>query len=129
MIWVTGKPRAEWREGYTQLIRAPGDPDEKATRGYDGERQKRWGIAPHRRIKALHPDQLAADILVALGDKEMTFNAISVKAFDLTADVVYLTMINAVLWDLVEDEVLEHTLEAPILFRRTRKNHAHTNSQ
>ncbi|MCH9637741.1 MAG: hypothetical protein K0U16_07340 [Gammaproteobacteria bacterium] len=117
--WLTGYAPVEWREGYTHLIRAPGDPDERLARGHGRARQRRWGEAgPSRKISKMDSEQIVEELLSALGEEELTFNAISVRAFDLTADVAFGTKINALLWDLVDEGALEHTRRAPVRFRK-----------
>lgn len=118
--WLTGYAPLEWRTAYTHVIRAPDDPDEKDTRGHDGTRQRRWGMAPHKVIATMDPDRIVDVLISTLGDEAMTFNALSVRAFDLTADITYDTRVDRLLWDLVEEGVLEHTEAAPVLFRRRR---------
>ena len=118
--WLTGYAPEEWRDGYTHLIRAPGDPDEVAPRGHGRARQRRWGESPHRAVATMDADAVVDALLDALGDDELTFNALSVRAFDLTADVAFGTKINALLWDLVDEGALEHTGGSPVLFRRRR---------
>jgi hypothetical protein len=48
-----------------------------------------------------------------------TFNAIGVELLDHTADTLLGSPYDEALWQLVEAEQLEHTMEAPVLFRRT----------
>lgn len=65
--------------------------------------------------------KLEALLLEGLGDgRPRTFNRLGVELFDLTADVLFTTPVNTALWRLVERGLIEHTMEAPVLFRRPR---------
>lgn len=44
-----------------------------------------------------------------------------IERWDKTADVMFTSVVNDALWALVDDGVIEHTMEAPILFRKTRR--------
>jgi hypothetical protein len=76
------------------------------------------GAATHWRSLAKAPvSQWRERIVALLGDgKARTFNAIAVELCDMTADVAPDNADEA-LWALVADGQLEHTREAPVLFR------------
>lgn len=50
-----------------------------------------------------------------------TFNRICVELGDVTADVAFEKAPDHALWELVAQGAVEHTMTAPILFRRTRR--------
>ncbi len=49
----------------------------------------------------------------------MTFNALSVRLFDLTADVTGDTVFEDAVWSLLEQRCVAMALETPILLLRT----------
>ena len=53
-----------------------------------------------------------------IGDP-MTFNELSVRLFDLTADVTLGSGFEDALWSLIEQGCVAMTLEAPIVFLRS----------
>lgn len=113
--WVTGPvvDRSDLAQ-FTHVIRSPTDPGRSAR---DGKR--RADIAPHRTLNKLPKQEVRSKILNHLLDgTERTFNRIGVELWDLTADVLFTTQVNDVLWELVADGLIEHTLKAPVLFRR-----------
>lgn len=116
--WVTGL--AVDRSGvaaFVHLVRAPDDPPE-APRGSGSERRKLWGVAPHVAIEKRSRDDWRQEIVKLMVDgKARTFNAICVTLTGLTADVCFGLPPDGALWMLVEEQLLEHTLTAPVLFR------------
>lgn len=119
MTWDTGYPVPDdRRRGYTHLIRSDDDPERSPRKG---RKHPDYDPAPHRTLKRSTRAQVRERLLEVLGEAELTFNTIAVRGWDLTADVVFSTQVNDVLWDLVEEDVLEHTMKAPILFRRVRR--------
>lgn len=117
--WVTG--RAVARDGldaYIVLIRADDDPARGDIRSLPEalrDRQAKW----LRKMKKMPIEEAKAMILDLLGDgKARTFNAISVELWDKTADVLFEEVPFHALWQLVEEESIEHTMSAPIRFRR-----------
>jgi len=117
LTWVFGAVAD--REGlaaYTHLVRAPGDP-QRTPRPKGGHQDR----APHRTLAKRPAAELEELLLEGLADGEpRTFNRLGVEIFDLTADVLFTTPVNAALWRLVDRGEIEHTLEAPVLFRRRR---------
>ncbi|OGQ89542.1 MAG: hypothetical protein A2289_07140 [Deltaproteobacteria bacterium RIFOXYA12_FULL_58_15] len=119
-------------EGYTHLIRDPGDP-ERLTR----EEAKRLGIrelAPHTKLDETPVSEWRRLIRAHLHDRgsstgypdadkvkavrtEFTFNHIMVELADVTADIAFSTNADRALWSLVHQGVLEHTASSPVLFR------------
>lgn len=116
--WVHGtdpRPGAP----YTHLIRGKGDPERphRHTQGKGDEKIRGW-----QAIRKTPLPELAAEIRELLEDgRPRTFNAIAVTLWARTADVMFETVADHALWSLVVAGELEHTLRAPILFRR-RKN-------
>lgn len=114
--WDTGYVVPEdRRNGYTHLIRSPDDP-KRSPRPKGGWKDR----APHLTLRKANRLVLGLRLLEVLGEQELTLNSIAVLGWDLTADVVFTTPINDILWDLVEQGVLEHSMKAPILFRKVR---------
>lgn len=117
--WVTGD--VVDRSGlaaYLHIIRDPDDP-ERSTRE---ERRARLGDEATFEWKKLRHKNAAPmwreAILKLMADGQpRTFNAMAVIIADMTADVVAEGAAPDVLWALVAEEKLEHTLETPILFR------------
>ncbi len=98
---------------YLHIIRAAGDPER--TPRPKGGRQDR---APHRTLAAASPVACEAEILELLADGEArTFNRIGVELLDHTADTLMGSPYDTALWTLVARDELEHTLDAPVLFR------------
>jgi len=123
-------PDMEWSTGqrldtsgaavYVIMIRAPGDPDRKPRSAGPGGRQA--DRTPHQTIKKRDVADIRSEISAHMADgKPRTFNAIGVELWDKTADIVGGTKAEDALWQLVEAGELEHTLKAPIRFRRTNK--------
>jgi len=107
----------ERRKGYTHLIRARSDPDERVKRG------KAAGYDPQgwRKLSKQPISRHEKRILKLLDDgKPRTFNRIGVEIWGRTADMLAATTINDALWNLVEKDQVEHDLVAPILFRARR---------
>lgn len=99
---------------YIHLIRGPDDPA-RSPRPKGGRADR----APHRTLSKLSVDDCAADIMRLLADgRPRTFNAIAVELRDHTADTFHRSPFERALWRLAEAGDLEHTLDAPILFRR-----------
>lgn len=113
-VWVTGlSVRRDDRAIYTHLIRSPSDP-ERSPRPKGGHKDR----APHRTLAKRPAAEIEELLLSGLEDGEpRTFNRLGVEIFDLTADVLFTTPGNTILWQLVAQGKIEHTLEAPILFR------------
>ena len=102
---------------YTIMIRAPGDP-ERRTRE---DRHAAMGVAAAagewKEIRKASVEVWAARFLAALaGGRVATLNALTVELADTTADVVGDNAIDA-LWMLKERGQVEHTVDAPVLWR------------
>lgn len=98
---------------YVHLIRGADDP-ERTARPVGGRADR----APHRTISARSIAACRADILRLLSDgRARTFNAMGVELLDLTSSTLFASPYDRALWDLVERQELEHTLDAPVLFR------------
>lgn len=99
--------------GYLHLIRGQGDP-ERSPRPIGG----RLDRAPHRTLEEVPVEKCRDDIMGLLADgRPRTFNAIGVELLDHTADTLFRSPYDQALWQLVEREAIEHTLDVPILFR------------
>ena len=109
-----------WRQGtskYTLLIRSPDDP-ERQTPGMRGA----YGVDPHHKLNRMDQEQLRGLIWGCLTNhphEPMTFNELSVRLFDLTADVTGGTRLEDALWSLVHQGCLAITTTAPILMLRS----------
>ena len=74
--------------------------------------------APRRTLEEVPVEKCRDDIMELLADgRPRTFNAIGVKLLDHTADTLFRSPYDQALWQLVEREAIEHTLDVPILFR------------
>jgi len=115
--WASGYPvPRDQREGYTHMIRSMGDPERSARPGRGD-----YVIAKWKKQHARPTAGFEVEILAYLADgRAQTFNHISVTLYDYTADVAGPNMTKA-MWDLVERGEIEHTLHAPIRFRRVRR--------
>lgn len=101
---------------FVHLIRSPDDA-ERTPRPKGGRKDR----APHLMMRRKSPaaiDEWTEAIRAKLSDgKPRTFNSLCVEIGDLTADVAFQEAPDIALWALVCDGELEHTVEAPILFR------------
>lgn len=124
--WHTGPypqgVRAEIDHGryqYTHMIRAPEDPERLSRE----ERRRIHGPGVVTKWQKLHKrpvEEFREEILAHMADgKQRTFNRISVELYDYTADVAGPAITKAV-FDLVEERELEHTMDAPVYFRKRR---------
>jgi hypothetical protein len=124
--WLTGNWWASDGEppwmGYTHIIRSALDP-QRSPRSKEGA-EARWaesmsftkGKGPKvAQKKAQYRRQIKK--LMADG-RPRTLNAIGVELWDKTADILFQGPVDQVLWSLVESEELEHTMQAPIFFRK-----------
>lgn len=119
VIWVTGgHVDRSGLSRYTHLIRSSEDFD-RTPREFRKGKETAWR-------KDLHPGtiiQWRHDILrVLAGGSSKTFNQIvlEITGGQYTADNAFEKAPDMALWDLVEERKLSHTLQAPILFRRTK---------
>jgi hypothetical protein len=109
-----------WRRGtsrYTLLIRSPTDP-ERQTPGMRGA----YGVDPHNKLNRMDAGELEALVwrcLSAHPGEPMTFNELSVRLFDLTADVTGDTAFERAVWSMIEHGCLAMTMEAPVLLIRS----------
>ena len=110
--WVTGLVAD--RSGiarYTVLIRAPDDPERMH------EEKDYVALWRRRLIK-----DTAETWFFRIGDHLLdgvarTMNRIGVELLDKTADNLFETPFEEGLWQLVEERHVEHTMDAPVLFR------------
>lgn len=120
-------PETEWTSGpvdrsgmfvYLHIVRGSDDParrqraTERADAGGDSQVwRKLFRKATTEQWRKAICDHLADGV-------PRTFNRIMVELADMTADVAFDKAPDRALWELVEAGTLEHTLEAPIYFRR-----------
>lgn len=117
--WATEhRAGPEIREGYAHLVWGPDDPPRS-------ERPKKGGredVSPHLTLKKKKPEVYAKQIMRLMRDgKPRTFNEMGVTLWDKNASILYQGPVDEALWSLVEKGELEHSLEAPILFRKRTK--------
>jgi rubrerythrin len=133
--WSTGTDLAALQDGqqYVHLIRSDDDPERMAREAY-GKLGLRRERAPHLKTDKtspaawstairhyMHERDASAETIKAEKAKdarrEFTFNRMAVEFFDVTADVATQTTFEAGLFSLVRRGIVEHSLEAPIVFR------------
>ena len=114
--WFTGAiPDRSGLFAFTEMIRSPYDPERKprGTHGTGKDAAMRW-----RRDLKGHPRLWGVRLAVHLQDGvPRTLNRIGVEMVDFTADIISGTALGEALWALVEAGEVEHTAQAPILFR------------
>jgi hypothetical protein len=112
--WVTGElPDRSGIYAYTTLIRGDDDPERKP-RPPGGQLDK----TPHHSIARRLILDIKEEILAHMQDGiPRTMNRIGVELWDKTADILFQTNVERAMWQLVEDEALAFTMEAPVLFR------------
>ncbi len=99
------------------MIRSPSDP-ERSPRAKMGTEGSDPNSLRRKALKKDPPELWAARIFEHLADgKPRTFNRIAIELVDRTADIVSDTALDAGLWLLVAQKKIEHTMQAPILFR------------
>lgn len=122
--WHTGpypspRVRREVRDGYTHLIMAAQDPERSSRK----DRQRRLGRVEASEVVVRMSKSITAQAALSavrrlLSDgKPRTLNAIAVELWDCNACDVHATTITEAMFDAVEQGELEHTLQAPILWR------------
>lgn len=116
--WTTGE--SVDRSGaarYVHLMRSPDDPDKlDAPRGGGKRDPIAW-----RKCNRTTPAEWSRRIVELLADgRPRTFNAICLELVARTADVMFEQTLDRGLWLAVGRGDVEHTMEAPILFRRRR---------
>lgn len=120
LTWVTGLTADRSGMGaYTHLIRSPDDPERGDIRllpEHLRDRRADW----HRSLTKTPSSAFRRPLLLLLAEATpRTFNALGVALLDKTADVLLETPPDVALWWLVERGLVEHSMEAPILFRAT----------
>lgn len=102
---------------YLHVIRAPGDPERSAR-----EEDRRLGSRPHHALAKMGQGELQGALWEVLGEASeegLTFNAMAVMLFDVTADVAAFGALDRALFSLVESGCVAMTHTAPIRFIRT----------
>lgn len=115
--WVTGHlPDRTGAHAYTVLIRAPGDPERTPREEGVRDRKADW-----RRALMKQPiEEIEAAITAHTQDgAARTLNRLSIEMIDKTADIIHDTPFEWAVWSLVSKRVLEFTMTAPVLFRKT----------
>lgn len=102
---------------YVHLMRAPDDPDKlDAPRGGGKRDPIAW-----RKCNQTTAAEWSRRIVALLDDgRPRTFNAICLELVARTADVMFEQTLDRGLWLAVGRGDVEHTMDAPILFRRRR---------
>jgi hypothetical protein len=110
--WQTGPLKRVGRTRYVHLARGLNDPE-------PGARSKTEDpLAQRARLKKASTKAWERKLKELLGDgRPRTFQEIAVTLLDRTADAIVDLPPDQALWALVDIGVLEHTLDAPILFR------------
>ena len=99
---------------YVIMIRHPEDPGRRP-RPKGGQEDK----TPHRTIAKMDIEEIKKVLLEQLSDGEpRTLNRLGVEIWDKTADITSGTKVEEALWQLVERSILEHTMKAPVMFRK-----------
>jgi len=123
--WTHDPVDQEGLAAFTHLIRAPDDPD-RSPRPHGGRADK----TPHQTLRRGGRETFMAwrsEIVATLGDgTPRTFHRLCVEIADLGADIGFQETPDFALWSLVDQGILEHTLEAPILFRLRAANAGQT---
>lgn len=102
---------------YAFWVRSPHDP-KRQTHGMRGK----YGVDPHNKLNQMDQEELCVLIwrcLSAHPGHPMTFNALSVRLFDLTADVTGDTAFEDAVWLMLAQGCVAMTLAAPVLLLRT----------
>jgi len=119
--WVAGKwwGKDHPMDGFVHVIRSPLDP-ERESREVRRSKFGKGAASEWKKLTGGRVDEWKSRLLAILEDGEpRTFNAIMLEASGgtHTADVAHAKDPDKALWALVEEEAIEHTIEAPILFR------------
>ena len=111
---------------YAHIIRGADDPDRiDRARSLGGTTRGDAKVASLAQLRKRGVAELGAEILQLLDDGRVrTFNRIAVELWDKTADLVFHEAPDHALWALVSSGDIEHTISAPILFRRKRRDGA-----
>lgn len=112
MKWMTGLPNRDGAAIYVHLIRGPNEPKPPRP-GRD--QASAWRQRFH---KSTVPKWRSAIIEHLSDGKPCTFNSMMIAIARTTADVVAGKAPDIALWELVDEQLLEYTTQAPILFRR-----------
>ncbi len=113
--WTTGKVvDRSGRYAFVHLLKDEDDPE----RSVDTRKVKFL----YRNIAKVTKLEWKRRLLKHLSDREpRTFNRICVELLDKTADIMFTTIVDDALWDLVRLKQIEHTTESPVLFRVRRQ--------
>jgi hypothetical protein len=123
---VTGAlPDRSGIQAYLVVEMAEDDPERKP-RPVGGQKDK----TPHRTIAKMDAGQVRIVLLQHMADGvARTMNRIGIELWDKPSSVLFQSKVETELWQLVEEGELEFTMEAPVLFRMTRrKEHVVSNT-
>ena len=111
---ITGdEPDRSGIHAYLTMIRGPKDP-ERSQRPVGGRSDR----APHRTIAKTNPRAWHEPLLASLAEHgSSTFNALSVRILDKTADITCDTVFETALWRLVCERQVAFTMNSPVYFR------------
>lgn len=121
-LMASHRERVEWSSGcrpdlsglarYVILVRAPEDPERRSRSARRGLETEVVSVS-----RSLSVDAWKERFRSRFADgRPRTFNAAMVEECDWTADCAPDRAVEA-MWQLVEEEVLEHTMRSPIRFR------------
>jgi hypothetical protein len=118
--WTREPVSIEGDEVYLIMVRAPGDPERRSREARHDAMGVAAAASEWKRIRKATVEQWAERFLALLSDgRAVTLNALTVELADITADVVGDNAI-AALWLLKDRGLVEHTIDAPVLWRLTR---------
>ena len=102
---------------YTIMIRAPGDPERRTREDRHAAMGRAAASAEWKSLAKVSVETWAERFRALLaGGRTLTFNALCVETADATADVAP-DNAEAALWLLKERGEVEHTVDAPVLWR------------
>lgn len=116
--WTRDPVDASGPAFYTIMIRAPGDPERRTREARHEAMGVKAAAGEWKEIRKASVEVWAQRFAELLADgRAATLNALTVELADTTADVVGDNAIDA-LWLLKERDLVEHTVDAPVLWRR-----------
>ena len=104
---------------YMIMERSPADPPRRSREARHAAMGRASASSEWKEIRKATVEQWAERFLALLSDgRAVTLNALTVELADITADVVGDNAI-AALWLLKDRGLVEHTIDAPVLWRLT----------
>lgn len=105
--------------GYVILVRAPGDPERRSREARHAAMGREAAGSEWKSLAKVGVEAWAERFRALLSDgRPRTYNALCVEAADATADVAP-DNAEAALWLLKDRGLVEHTIDAPVLWRLT----------